>query len=99
MMPLAPAGHAPEDPAVLTPAIVLSAGTAALGVIRSLGQRGVPVIVLHHDPSEVGCASRWVHEAIRSPHPEQEKHALLGLLHGLAARFSGAVVMALDRES
>lgn len=77
----------------MTPAIVLSAGTAALGVIRSLGRRGVPVIVLHHDPSEVGCASRWVHEAIRSPHPEQEEHALLGLLHGLVPRFSGAVLM------
>jgi predicted ATP-grasp superfamily ATP-dependent carboligase len=77
----------------LKPAIVLSAGTAALGVIRSLGRRRVPVIALYQDRNEVGCVSRWVQEAIEAPHPEREERALVELLLRLAARFGRAVLM------
>jgi predicted ATP-grasp superfamily ATP-dependent carboligase len=77
----------------LKPALVLSTGTAALGVIRSLGRRGVPVIALYQDRGEVGWVSRWVHEAIQAPHPEHEEPALLELLLGLAPRFGGGVLM------
>jgi predicted ATP-grasp superfamily ATP-dependent carboligase len=75
------------------PALVLSTSTAALGVIRSLGRRGVPVIALYHDPHEVGWVSRWVHEAIRAPHPEHGEAALVELLLGLVPRFGGGVLM------
>lgn len=77
----------------MKPALVLSTGTAALGVIRSLGRRGVPVIALYHDPSEVGWVSRFVAEAIRAPHPEHEEAALVELLLGLVPRFGGGVLM------
>jgi predicted ATP-grasp superfamily ATP-dependent carboligase len=77
----------------LKPALVLSTGTAALGVIRSLGRRGVPVIAFYHDPSEVGWVSRYVREAIRAPHPEHEEPALVELLLGLVPRFGGGVLM------
>jgi predicted ATP-grasp superfamily ATP-dependent carboligase len=77
----------------LKPALVLSTGTAALGVIRSLGRRGVPVIALYYDRGEVGWVSRWVHEAIQAPHPEREEPALVELLLGLAPRFGGGVLM------
>ncbi|MGH7286622.1 MAG: hypothetical protein ACREI8_01210 [Myxococcota bacterium] len=77
----------------LKPAIVLSTGTAALGVIRSLGRRGVPVIALYHDSSEVGCVSRYVHEAIQAPHPEHEEKQLVELLVREAGRLGGGVLM------
>jgi predicted ATP-grasp superfamily ATP-dependent carboligase len=77
----------------LIPALVLSTGTAALGVIRSLGRRGVPVIAFYHDPHEVGCVSRWVHEAIRAPHPDHAEGELVELLLGLVPRFGGGVLM------
>lgn len=77
----------------MLPAIVLSTGTAALGVIRSLGRRGVPVIGLYQDESEGGRASRYVQEAILSPHPDREEPALVELLVRLAPRFGGGVLM------
>jgi len=77
----------------LEPAIVLSTGTAALGVIGSLGRRGVPVIALYSEKSEVGCVSRWVHEAIPAPHPEREERALVELLLRLAPRLGRGVLM------
>jgi predicted ATP-grasp superfamily ATP-dependent carboligase len=75
------------------PAIVLSTGTAALGVIRSLGRRGVPVVALYQDRSEVGCVSRYVREAIQVPHPEHEEKALVNLLLRQAPRLGGGVLM------
>ena len=77
----------------MKPAIVLSTGTAALGVIRSLGRRGLPVIALYSDKSEVGCVSRYVHEAIQAPHPEREEPALVELLQRLASRLGRGVLM------
>jgi predicted ATP-grasp superfamily ATP-dependent carboligase len=75
------------------PAIVLSTGTAALGVIRSLGERGVPVIALYQDPTDVGCASRYLREAIQVPHPEHEEKAFVELLLRQAPRLGGGVLM------
>jgi len=77
----------------LKPALVLSTGTAALGVIRSLGRRGVPVIALYHDKSEIGWVSRYAHEAFQAPHPEHEEQALVELLLRLASRYGGGVLM------
>lgn len=75
------------------PAIVLSTGTAALGVIRSLGRRGVPVIALYQDPTDVGCASRYLREAIQVPHPEHEEKALVEWLLREAPRLGGGVLV------
>lgn len=77
----------------MLPAIVLSTGTAALGVIQSLGRRGVPVVGLYQDESEPGRSSRYLVEAIRAPHPDREEPALLALLHELAPRLAGAVLL------
>jgi predicted ATP-grasp superfamily ATP-dependent carboligase len=62
-------------------------------VIRSLGRRGVPVVALYQDPSEVGCVSRYVREAVQAPHPEREEKSLVDLLLRLSPRLGGAVLM------
>lgn len=77
----------------MLPAIVLSTGTAGLGVIRALGRRGVPVVGLYQDETESGRASRHLREAIHSPHPDRQESALLALLERLAERHAGAVLM------
>ncbi|HEX2504443.1 MAG TPA: hypothetical protein VHK00_10885 [Miltoncostaeaceae bacterium] len=47
------------------PAVVLQAsGPNALGIVRSLGRAGVPVIACDHDPHAVGLVSRYA-----TPHP------------------------------
>jgi predicted ATP-grasp superfamily ATP-dependent carboligase len=75
------------------PVLVLSTGSAGLGVIRSLGQRGVPVIAFYQDRTEFGYASRYVREAIQVPHPEQEEKALVEQLLHEAPRLGGGVLM------
>jgi len=39
----------------MKPAIVLSGHTMALGVVRSLGTMGVPVIMVHYDKKDMGA--------------------------------------------
>ena len=78
---------------MLKPALVLSAGTAALGVIRSLGRRGVPVVVLSHEKTEIGRVSRYAREMIHAPHPDHEAKEVVELLLRLAPRLGGGVVM------
>lgn len=51
----------------MIPAVVLQAsGPNALGIIRSLGRAGVPVIACDHDPNALGLLSRWAHPYLMS---------------------------------
>ena len=44
----------------MAPAVVLQAsGPNALGIVRSLGRAGVPVIACDHDPRALGLLSRY----------------------------------------
>lgn len=48
-----------------TPAVVLQAsGPNALGIVRSLGRAGVPVIACDHDPRALGLLSRYARPAL-----------------------------------
>ncbi len=51
--------HAP-----LAYAIVAGADACGLGVIRSLGQRGVPIIVMDTDPARPGMRSRYARRVV-----------------------------------
>ena len=41
------------------PAVVVGGGLNALGIVRSLGQAGIPVIVVDHDPKSPAMRSRY----------------------------------------
>lgn len=49
----------------MTTAVVLQAsGPNALGIVRSLGRSGIPVVAADHDPQALGLASRYAQPAI-----------------------------------
>ena len=81
----------------MKPAIVVSAFTPGLAVIRSLGARGVPVVVMQYDDRDVGHVSKHVRELIRVPHPEQEEACFVDRVISQAPRFGrGLLVPASD---
>jgi D-aspartate ligase len=63
-----------------TPAFILSGHTMALGVVRALGEMGVPIYVGHYDPRDIAHLSRYVTKRFRTPHPEAEERALIEFL-------------------
>jgi D-aspartate ligase len=68
-------------------ALVLGANYRALGVVRSLGRRGIPVRIVKHDDAIIAALSRYVGRSLRmsgGDEDEQIEH-LLGLAerHGL----------------
>ncbi len=68
------------------PAIVLQAsGPNALGIVRSLGRAGVPVIACDHDPHAIGLVSRYADAAVTAnplTEPERFVEDLLELGRG-----------------
>jgi D-aspartate ligase len=75
------------------PAIVISSGVQGLAVTRGLGERGVPVVVLHWTDDDLASVSRYALEAVRVPQPEHEGRAFVDRLLELTDRFRGAVVV------
>lgn len=80
----------------MTPAIVLSADTAGLAVIRSLGSRGIPVIAVHYQPQDMGYVSKYVTKSVLAPHPEQREGEFLDLLTSLAINRGGGLLIPTD---
>jgi predicted ATP-grasp superfamily ATP-dependent carboligase len=78
------------------PAIVLSSHTMGLGVIRSLGQMGVPVIAVSYHPHDMGFVSKYVSERIFSPHPEKREDSFLDLLRDCGNRFGRCLLIPAD---
>lgn len=83
----------------MIPAIVLSAHTMALGVVRALGSQQVPVVVVHYDPRDMAHCSRFVVESVAAPHPEREEERFVELLLALSARWPGAVLIPASDET
>lgn len=68
----------------MRPAIVLQAsGPNALGIVRSLGRAGVPVIACDHDPAALGLRSRYARPA-RTADPIAEPDRFVEDLQRLA---------------
>jgi D-aspartate ligase len=67
-------------------ALVLGANYRGLGVVRSLGRRGVPVWLVRSDEHLVACASRYVHRSLAWPNGDDG--ARVAYLVELARRHS-----------
>jgi predicted ATP-grasp superfamily ATP-dependent carboligase len=83
----------------MKPAIVLNGHTMALGVARSLGSMGVPVIMLHYDERDMGHVSKYIKESIITPHPEREESQFIDLLMESSDRFRGGVLFPVSDET
>ena len=64
----------------LVPAVVLTAHVMGYGVIRALGQQGVPIDVFYYDERDVGQFSRYVRRRVKAPHPEFYEDAFVRFL-------------------
>lgn len=80
----------------MIPAIVLSSHTAGLGVIRALGSKGVPIINVYYEKSDMGYVSKYVQKKIFAPHPEKNEKQFVELLIDLARKEGRGVLIPAD---
>lgn len=80
-------------------AIVLSGQTMTLGVVRALGAAGVPVVVVHYDEKDTAHTSRFVHDRVVAPDPEQDEAAFIDFLLRRAPEWRDGVLIPTSDES
>jgi predicted ATP-grasp superfamily ATP-dependent carboligase len=80
----------------LKPAVVLSTHNIGLGVIRALGQHGVPVVAIYYQKQDMGYVSRYVKERIPAPHPEKAERKFIDVLIDTAKDYANAVLIPAD---
>lgn len=80
-------------------AIVLSGHTMALGVVRALGEKGVPVIMVHYDERDMGQVSKFIVQKVSAPHPEKNEKEFIDLLINKADQFGGGVLFPVSDET
>lgn len=83
----------------MKPALVLSSHTVALGVIRSLGQKGVPIILFCYRDGDMAHLSRYVNEIIRVPHPEINESHFINIILQQKGRFAGSFLVPCSDET
>lgn len=77
----------------MKPALVVSCYTMGLGVIRSLGQRGVPVVAVQFDRRDIAQHSRHVVGTHHVPVPSRHEEAFIAALVELGRRYPGALLV------
>jgi len=80
----------------MKPAIVLSAHTMGLAVIRGLGMMGVPIVTVYYNKGDMGYVSKYVTQRILAPHPEESEEQFVDLLVELSNRFNGGLLIPTD---
>jgi D-aspartate ligase len=83
----------------MKPAIVLSGHTMGLGVARSLGEKGVPVVMMHHDERDMAQVSKFINARFWVPHPEKCQEEFIEFLVDKANRFGGGVLIPTSDEA
>src|SRR5262245_20492808 len=78
------------------PVLVVGAATAGLGVVRSLGRRGVPVIVLHYKASDFAHLSRYATARVQVPPPDRDEAAFISAVLELKASNGALIVPTAD---
>ncbi|APG26929.1 hypothetical protein A7E78_03215 [Syntrophotalea acetylenivorans] len=84
---------------MLKPALVLSDHTVALGVIRSLGRMGVPIVLFCYREGDMAHHSRYVKEIVQVPHPEKYEHQFIDIIVQQRARFGGSFLIPCSDET
>ena len=79
--------------------VVVGAHTMALGVVRALGEAGVPVVVLHYDARDMAHVSRYVMAEHRVPPPHTHEPEFAEALRLLATRLGGSMLLPVSDEA
>lgn len=83
----------------MKPAYVLSGQQPALGVVRALGVKGVPIVVLHYKEEDVAYLSKYVTHSVASPHPETHEKEFIELLLKSAGQFGDGILYPASDET
>jgi predicted ATP-grasp superfamily ATP-dependent carboligase len=81
------------------PAVVLSAHIMALGVARSLGAAGIPVVLMRYRDDDLAQASRFVTRSIRVPHPVDNEPGFIAALERLGPSVDGSPLFPASDET
>ncbi len=81
------------------PVLVVGAQTAGLGVVRSLGRRRIPVVVLHYRSNDVAHLSCFATESVRVPRPDHDETAFVRALLQMSAGYGGGVIVPTSDEA
>lgn len=92
-------GRMSEKNEVMRPAIVLGSHTMGLAIIRSLGQLGVPVIVIYYGQEDMGYRSKYVRDCLFTERPESSEDAFLDVLVRCNQKYGKCVVFPSDDAS
>jgi predicted ATP-grasp superfamily ATP-dependent carboligase len=84
---------------MMKPALVLSDHTVALGVIRSLGKMGVPIILFCYRDGDMAQYSRYVKEIVWVPHPEKYESQFIDIIMQQKERFGGSFLVPCSDET
>lgn len=83
----------------MVPAVILSSQTVALGVIRALGMRGVPIAVVHYDERDFAHRSKYVVASFLAPHPDSNPEGFGAALEHLPQAWQGSVLIPATDET
>jgi D-aspartate ligase len=81
------------------PALVLSGQVNALGVIRGLGEKGVPVFVLHARDDDMAQASKYVRQSFRTCDPVVADRGFLEAILEHRDQLRGALLIPTSDET
>jgi predicted ATP-grasp superfamily ATP-dependent carboligase len=81
------------------PAVVLSGHIMALGVARSLGAAGIPVVLARYRDDDMAQASRFVTRSVRVPRPGDEEEAFIVALERLGPSVEGSPLLPASDET
>ncbi len=81
---------------IVTPVLVLSAHTIALGVVRSLGPKGIPLYLVSFDKKDMAYKSKYVRECYYLPHPERNSNDFVNGLIKIGKKIGKAVIFPAD---
>ncbi|HWP91262.1 MAG TPA: hypothetical protein VNN20_03560 [Thermodesulfobacteriota bacterium] len=77
-------------------AIVIGYGVSSLGVIRSLGLKGLQVASMYYDKTDFSHTSKYVYEGIQVPSPNRGEREFIYTLIKHADRWKGSLVFDTD---
>lgn len=80
-------------------AVVLGCDVNGLGIIRSLGEKGISILALDHKQSAIGFHSKFVSESIVCPNPLHSDSDLTAFLIDIGESFDGIKILFPAKDS
>lgn len=80
----------------LRPAIVLGCHKIGLGIIRSLGQKNIPVVGVSYGRTDMGVSSKYLIAHYCCPHPDYDPAGFVSFLQNLGHKWEGSVLIPSD---